>query len=100
MQHTTETPKQYQCRHIFTDGHRCASLNLPKPQPTHRNARLEPIETVEEITIDPTLGIRDHTTQKHRRSTTRAHDAERRSSRRATTHHHPQSFKPQRNLVS
>jgi hypothetical protein len=21
----TETPKQYQCRHIFTDGHRCAS---------------------------------------------------------------------------
>jgi hypothetical protein len=25
MQYTTETPKQYQCRHIFTDGHRCAS---------------------------------------------------------------------------
>src|SRR5438874_3924862 len=25
MQHTTEAPKQYQCRHIFTDGHRCAS---------------------------------------------------------------------------
>jgi hypothetical protein len=25
MQHTTETPKQYQCRHIFTDGRRCAS---------------------------------------------------------------------------
>ena len=25
MQQTTETPKQYQCRHIFTDGHRCAS---------------------------------------------------------------------------
>src|SRR5580704_2067686 len=25
MQHTTETPKQYQCRHIFTDGHRCSS---------------------------------------------------------------------------
>src|SRR5580692_244828 len=25
MQHATETPKQYQCRHIFTDGHRCAS---------------------------------------------------------------------------
>ena len=25
MQHTIETPKQYQCRHIFTDGHRCAS---------------------------------------------------------------------------
>jgi hypothetical protein len=132
MQHTTETPKQYQCRHIFTDGHRCASpclrqeefcyyhhttrkpianpkqrrsrrstfhlplpedrsaiqssigevlqriaandidprraglllyglqiasLNLPKPQPTQRHARPEPVETVEEITIDPTLGI-------------------------------------------
>src|SRR5258705_1914840 len=25
MQHTTESTKQYQCRHIFTDGHRCAS---------------------------------------------------------------------------
>jgi len=25
MQYTTETPKQYQCRHIFTDGHRCSS---------------------------------------------------------------------------
>jgi hypothetical protein len=25
MQHTIETPKQYQCRHIFTDGRRCAS---------------------------------------------------------------------------
>ena len=25
MQHTTEMPKQYQCRHIFTDGRRCAS---------------------------------------------------------------------------
>jgi hypothetical protein len=25
MQHTTETTKQYQCRHIFTDGRRCAS---------------------------------------------------------------------------
>jgi hypothetical protein len=25
MQHTTETPKRYQCRHIFTDGHRCGS---------------------------------------------------------------------------
>ncbi|HEX3373528.1 MAG TPA: hypothetical protein VHS13_04915 [Edaphobacter sp.] len=25
MQHTTETPKQYQCRHIFTDGRRCSS---------------------------------------------------------------------------
>jgi hypothetical protein len=136
MQHTTETPKQYQCRHIFTDGRRCsspclrqeefcyyhhttrkpvanpkqrrsrcsafhlplpedcsaiqssigevlqriasndidprraglllyglqiASLNLPKPQPTPRNAKLEPVETanqiVEEITIDPTLGV-------------------------------------------
>src|SRR5580704_14216803 len=128
MQHTTETPKQYQCRHIFTDGHRCsspclrqeefcyyhhttrrpvgnpkqrrrrcstfhlplpedrsaiqasigevlqriaandidprraglllyglqiASLNLPKPQPT---TKAEP-PTVEEITLDPTLGI-------------------------------------------
>jgi hypothetical protein len=133
MQHTTEAAKQYQCRHIFTDGHRCASpclrqeefcyyhhttrkpianpkqrrrscrstfhlplpedrsaiqssigevlqriaandidprraglllyglqiasLNLPKPQPAHRNAKPEPVETVEEITIDPTLGI-------------------------------------------
>jgi hypothetical protein len=25
MQHTTETTKRYQCRHIFTDGRRCAS---------------------------------------------------------------------------
>jgi hypothetical protein len=25
MQHTTEQTKQYQCRHIFTDGHRCQS---------------------------------------------------------------------------
>src|SRR6266568_9178957 len=25
MQHTTEATKQYQCRHIFTDGRRCAS---------------------------------------------------------------------------
>ncbi len=25
MNDTNETPKQYQCRHIFTDGHRCAS---------------------------------------------------------------------------
>src|SRR5712672_3511511 len=25
MPHTTEQPKQYQCRHIFTDGRRCAS---------------------------------------------------------------------------
>jgi hypothetical protein len=132
MQHTTETTKQYQCRHIFTDGHRCgspclrgedlcyyhhttrkpvanpqqrrgrrstfdlplpedrsaiqhsigevlrriaandidprraglllyglqiASLNLPKQQNTQRNTRPEPIETVEEIIIDPTLGV-------------------------------------------
>jgi hypothetical protein len=129
MQHTIETIKQYQCRHIFTDGHRCAStclrqeefcyyhhttrkpitnpqqrrsrrstfhlplpedrsaiqssigevlrriasndidprraglllyglqiasLNLPKTQPTTKT--VEP-QTVEEITIDPTLGI-------------------------------------------
>jgi hypothetical protein len=141
MPHTTETPKQYQCRHIFTDGHRCsspclrqqefcyyhhttrkpianpgrrrsrsstfhlplpedrsaiqssigevlqriaaneidprraglllyglqiASLNLPKTQPathhnrnsaTQRNQNSEPVETVEEIIIDPELGI-------------------------------------------
>jgi hypothetical protein len=132
MQHTTETVKQYQCRHIFTDGRRCsspclrqeefcyyhhttrkpaanpkqrrsrcstfhlplpedrsaiqssigevlqriaandidprraglllyglqiASLNLPKQQNTQRHARPEPVETVEEITIDPTLGV-------------------------------------------
>jgi 2,3-bisphosphoglycerate-independent phosphoglycerate mutase len=25
MQHATETTRQYQCRHIFTDGRRCAS---------------------------------------------------------------------------
>src|SRR5712672_1543134 len=25
MPHTTEQPKQYQCRHIFTDGRRCSS---------------------------------------------------------------------------
>jgi hypothetical protein len=25
MQHTTEALKQYQCRHIFTDGRRCSS---------------------------------------------------------------------------
>ncbi len=131
MQHTTETPKQYQCRHIFTDGHRCgspclrgedlcyyhhttrkpaphprtrrghrstfeiplpedrsaiqqsigevlcriasndidprraglllyglqiASLNLPRPA-THRNAKLEPVEIVEEITTHPELGV-------------------------------------------
>jgi hypothetical protein len=23
-----ETPKRYQCRHIFTDGHRCGSVCL------------------------------------------------------------------------
>jgi hypothetical protein len=132
MQHTIETTKQYQCRHIFTDGRRCsspclrqeefcyyhhttrkpvanpkqrrsrsstfhlplpedrsaiqssigevlqriasndidprraglllyglqiASLNLPKQQNTQRNAKPEPVETVEEITIDPTLGV-------------------------------------------
>ena len=28
MQHITETTKQYQRRHIFTDGRRCASLCL------------------------------------------------------------------------
>jgi hypothetical protein len=130
MQHPTETPKQYQCRHIFTDGHRCsspclrqeefcyyhhttrkpianpeqrrsrrstfhlplpedrsaiqssigevlrriasndidprraglllyglqiASLNLPKVQPATNPAA--ETQTVEEITIDPTLGI-------------------------------------------
>jgi hypothetical protein len=38
-------------------GLQIASLNLPKPQPTQRHARPEPVETVEEITIDPTLGI-------------------------------------------
>jgi hypothetical protein len=32
MQHTTETPRQYQCRHIFTDGHRCASPCLRKEE--------------------------------------------------------------------
>src|SRR5215467_6469633 len=32
MQATTETPKQYQCRHIFTDGHRCASPCLRKEE--------------------------------------------------------------------
>jgi len=130
MQHTTESTRQYRCRHIFTDGHRCASpclrqeefcyyhhttrkpvtnprqrrsrrstfdlplpadrsaiqasigqvlqriaaneidprraglllyglqiasLNLPKIQP-HIKPTAEP-QTVEEITIDPTLGI-------------------------------------------
>jgi hypothetical protein len=133
MQHTTETAKQYQCRHIFTDGHRCASLclrgeefcyyhhttrkptanpkqrrrrhstfhlplpedrssiqssigevlqriaandidprraglllyglqiaslNLPKPQPNSKPTESQTAnQTVEEITIDPTLGI-------------------------------------------
>jgi hypothetical protein len=142
MNDTNETPKQYQCRHIFTDGRRCASpclrgeefcyyhhttrkpaenprqrrsrrstfhlplpedrsaiqasigevlqriaanhidprraglllyglqiasLNLPKPQPAtkstsqRRTANQSPDQTtdqtVEEITIDPTLGI-------------------------------------------
>ena len=131
MPDTTNETKQYQCRHIFTDGHRCASpclrqeefcyyhhttrkpianprqrrsrrstfhlplpedrsaiqasigqvlqriaandidprraglllyglqiasLNLPKTV-THPDAGTEPVETVEEITIDPTLGI-------------------------------------------
>jgi len=130
MQHAAESTRQYQCRHIFTDGHRCASpclrqeefcyyhhttrkpvtnprqrrsrrstfnlplpedrsaiqasigqvlqriaaneidprraglllyglqiasLNLPKIQP-HTKPTAEP-QTVEEITIDPTLGI-------------------------------------------
>jgi hypothetical protein len=32
MQYTTETPKQYQCRHIFTDGHRCASPCLRREE--------------------------------------------------------------------
>jgi hypothetical protein len=32
MQHTTEQTKQYQCRHIFTDGHRCASPCLRKEE--------------------------------------------------------------------
>src|SRR4051812_32946226 len=131
MQDATPANKQYQCRHIFTDGHRCgspclrsedlcyyhhttrkpiagpqqrrgrrstfdlplpedrsaiqasigevlqriasneidprraglllyglqiASLNLPKPA-THRNAKPEPVEIVEEITTDAELGI-------------------------------------------
>src|SRR5882672_7431080 len=130
MQDTTEATKQYQCRHIFTDGHRCespclrqeefcyyhhttrrpvanpkqrrsrratfhlplpedrsaiqasigevlqriaaneidprraglllyglqiASLNLPKFQPLAKPAT--ELQTVEEITIDPTLGV-------------------------------------------
>jgi hypothetical protein len=127
-------PKRYQCRHIFTDGHRCgsiclrgeefcyyhhttrkpaqnprarrgrqstfdlpitdpndrtglqstivdvlrriaandidprraglllyglqiASLNLPKPQPAQRGRKTEELETVEEITTHPELGI-------------------------------------------
>jgi len=129
----TETPKRYQCRHIFTDGHRCgsiclrgeafcyyhhttrrpvanpqrrrsrrsafhlplpedrsaiqasigevlqrissneidprraglllyglqiASLNLGKTQPATRTSdERETVETVEEITIDPALGV-------------------------------------------
>jgi len=32
MQDTTEAPKQYQCRHIFTDGRRCASPCLRKEE--------------------------------------------------------------------
>src|SRR5438552_12987808 len=133
MQDVTPVTKKYQCRHIFTDGHRCgspclrgedlchyhhptrkpvagsqqrrgrrsifdlplpypndrsgiqlaicevlrriasndidprraglllyglqiASLNLPKPA-THRNARPEPAEIVEEITAHPELGL-------------------------------------------
>ena len=54
MQHTTETPKQYQCRHIFTDGRRCGSNALrnkhfcyyhhttrkPVPDPQTRKDRL------------------------------------------------------------
>ena len=128
MRDTTEATKQYQCRHIFTDGHRCgsiclrgepfcyyhhttrkpaprqslgsrasfdlplpedrsaiqsaigmvlqriasndldpkraglllyglqiASLNLPKFQPLAKPAT--ELQTVEEITIDPTLGV-------------------------------------------
>jgi hypothetical protein len=130
MQDAIATTKQYQCRHIFTDGRRCASpclrqeefcyyhhttrkpitnprqrrsrrstFNLPLPEdrsaiqasigqvlqriasndidprraglllyglqiaalnlpkPPHRDAKPEPIETIEEITTDPELGI-------------------------------------------
>ena len=32
MPDTTEAPKQYQCRHIFTDGRRCASPCLRKEE--------------------------------------------------------------------
>jgi hypothetical protein len=32
MQHTTEATKQYQCRHIFTDGRRCASPCLSQQE--------------------------------------------------------------------
>ena len=53
MQHTTEATKQYQCRHIFTDGRRCASPCLrqeefcyyhhttrrPVANPTQRRSR-------------------------------------------------------------
>ena len=38
-------------------GLQIASLNLPKQQNTQRNTRPKPIETVEEIIIDPTLGV-------------------------------------------
>jgi hypothetical protein len=51
---TTATPKRYQCRHIFTDGHRCGSPCLrreelcyyhhttrrPAENPTERRARM------------------------------------------------------------
>ena len=41
MQHTAEANKQYQCRHIFTDGHRCASPCLRREEFCyyHHNAR-------------------------------------------------------------
>ena len=32
MQHTAEANKQYQCRHIFTDGRRCASPCLRREE--------------------------------------------------------------------
>jgi hypothetical protein len=40
----------------FFPGTQIASLNLPKPA-THRNARPEPAEVVEEITAHPEPGI-------------------------------------------
>ncbi len=54
----TETPKRYQCRHIFTDGHRCGSPCLrsehlcyyhhttrkPAPHPRTRQARRSTFE--------------------------------------------------------